>query len=57
MSCPQIPDLSREAFDQENNYAAKSSPYMLGCPPLSPDVEDTLVNALIEMDRLLRSPQ
>ena len=44
----------REAFAQEGNYAANTVPYMLGYPPFSPDIEDTLVAAFIEMDAELR---
>lgn len=45
----------REAFDQDGNYAAGTVPYMLGYPPFSPEIEDALVDAFLEMDRALRT--
>ncbi|MEW6354980.1 MAG: neutral/alkaline non-lysosomal ceramidase N-terminal domain-containing protein [Planctomycetota bacterium] len=44
----------REAFAREGNYAASTVPYLLGYPPFSPDIEDTLVGAFIGMDAELR---
>ena len=43
-----------EAFEQPDNYAAYRVPVILGYPPFSSDIEDTLVNAFIEIDSLLR---
>lgn len=45
----------RESFAQEGNYAARTTPYMLGCPPFSPDVEDELVGELTELAAQLRA--
>lgn len=41
----------RTSFDQENNYAAKMVPYLLGFPPFTPDLEDELVEALTALGR------
>lgn len=43
----------RTSFDQENNYAAKIVPYLLGYPPLSAAVEDELVEAWTDLARKL----
>jgi hypothetical protein len=43
-----------ESFDLEDNYAARTVPYMLGYPPLAPRVEDELVAAMTEMVRNVR---
>ncbi len=39
----------RESFDMPDNYAAQIGPYMIGCPPFAPSVEDELVEAMIEV--------
>lgn len=39
----------RESFDLPGNYAAQIVPYLVGCPPLAPSVEDELVGAMVTM--------
>ncbi len=41
----------RESFDLPGNYAAQIVPYLVGCPPLAPSVEDELVAAMVSMVR------
>lgn len=39
----------REAFDEEDNYAAQTVPYLLGYPPFAPSVEDEMTSAMISL--------
>lgn len=41
----------RESFDLPGNYAAQIVPYLVGCPPFAPSVEDELVAAMTTMVR------
>lgn len=41
----------RESFDLPGNYAAQVVPYLVGCPPLAPSVEDELVAAMVSVAR------
>ncbi|MFO7948495.1 MAG: neutral/alkaline non-lysosomal ceramidase N-terminal domain-containing protein [Trueperaceae bacterium] len=39
----------REVFEEEDNYAAKTVPYLLGYPPFAPSVEDEVTSAMVDI--------
>ncbi len=45
----------REVFEEEDNYAAKTVPYLLGYPPFAPSVEEEVTSAMVDIVGLVRA--